>query len=144
MAGGATAADRVVLNDSWKRVLLDEFDKPYMRNLRAFLVKEREARKTIYPRGSEIFAALDLTPIDAVRVVVIGQDPYHGPDQAHGLCFSVQPGVAEPPSLLNIYKELESDLGLPRSKSGNLTRWAMQGVLMLNAVLTVEEAKPDA
>ena len=149
MAGGATAADRVVLNDSWKRVLLDEFDKPYMRNLRAFLVKEREARKTIYPRGSEIFAALDLTPIDDVRVVIIGQDPYHGPDQAHGLCFSVQPGVAEPPSLLNIFQEINSDMVDPAVPGGQpnghlqqghgcLRPWARQGVLLLNAVLTVE------
>ncbi len=93
VSDGATTGDRVVLHEAWKRVLRDEFDKTYMRNLRAFLVKEREARKTIYPRGSEIFAALDLTPIDDVRVVIIGQDPYHGPDQAHGLCFSVQSGV---------------------------------------------------
>ncbi len=99
-------------------MLLDEFDKTYMRNLRAFLLKEREARKTIYPRGPEIFAALDLTPLEDVRVVIIGQDPYHGPNQAHGLCFSVQPGVEEPPSLLNIFQEINSDMSDPSVPGG--------------------------
>jgi uracil-DNA glycosylase len=143
------AADRVVLHASWKRVLVDEFDKPYMRNLRAFLVKEREAHKTIYPSGSEIFAALDLTPIENVGVVIIGQDPYHGPNQAHGLCFSVRTGVEEPPSLLNIFQEINTDMADPSVPGGRadgrllpghgcLTSWARQGVLLLNAVLTVE------
>ncbi len=150
--GGAVANDRVVLHDSWKRVLRDEFDKPYMRNLRAFLVKERHANKTIYPRGAEIFAALDLTPIDRVRVVIIGQDPYHGPNQAHGLCFSVQPGVEEPPSLRNIFQEINTDMSDPTVPGGRanarllpghgcLTGWARQGVLLLNAVLTVEHGR---
>ena len=133
-------------------MLLDEFDKTYMRNLRAFLLKEREARKTIYPRGPEIFAALDLTPLEDVRVVIIGQDPYHGPNQAHGLCFSVQPGVEEPPSLLNIFQEINSDMSDPSVPGGRadghlqpghgcLTSWARQGVLLLNAVLTVERGR---
>ena len=125
----AAPSDRVVLNASWKRVLLEEFDKPYMRNLRAFLLKERAANKTIYPRGKEIFAALDLTPVEDVRVVIIGQDPYHGPNQAHGLCFSVQPGVAEPPSLLNIFREINDDVGDNEGHRlqpgrGCLTSWA--------------------
>lgn len=152
MSDGATTGDRVVLHEAWKRVLRDEFDKTYMRNLRAFLVKEREARKTIYPRRSEIFAALDLTPIDEVRVVIIGQDPYHGPDQAHGLCFSVQSGVPEPPSLLNIFQEINTDMvdpGVPGGRAdgrlrpgrGCLMPWAKQGVLLLNAVLTVERGR---
>ncbi len=142
----AAPSDRVVLNASWKRVLLEEFDKPYMRNLRAFLLKERAANKTIYPRGKEIFAALDLTPVEDVRVVIIGQDPYHGPNQAHGLCFSVQPGVAEPPSLLNIFREINDDVGDNEGHRlqpgrGCLTSWARQGVLLLNAVLTVERGR---
>ncbi len=148
----SASGDRVVLNASWKHALLDEFDKPYMRNLRAFLVKERAANKTIYPRGKQIFAALDLTPIENVRVVVIGQDPYHGPNQAHGLCFSVQPGVAEPPSLLNIFQEINDDMTDPAVPGGDagrrlqpgrgcLTSWARQGVLLLNAVLTVERGR---
>ena len=100
----SAAADRVVLEASWKEALADEFDKPYMRRLKAFLVEEKRARRVVYPKGAEIFAALDLTPIDQVRVVIMGQDPYHGPGQAHGLSFSVPPGVARPPSLLNISK----------------------------------------
>jgi uracil-DNA glycosylase len=146
------SGDRVVLHASWKRVLLDEFDKPYMRNLRTFLLKERDAGKAVYPRGSEIFAALDLTPIEDVRVVIIGQDPYHGPRQAHGLCFSVQPGVAEPPSLLNIFQEINTDMSDPTVPGGRadgriqpghgcLRSWARQGVLLLNAVLTVERGR---
>ena len=145
-------SDRVVLHASWKRVLLDEFDKPYMRNLRAFLLKEREAHKTIYPAGPEIFAALDLTPVESVRVVIIGQDPYHGPNQAHGLCFSVRSGVEEPPSLLNIFKEINDDMTDPSVPGGRadghlepghgcLTPWSRQGVLLLNAVLTVERGR---
>ena len=146
------AADRVVLEESWKRLLIDEFDKPYMRRLREFLVKEKRARKVIYPRGPEIFAALDATPFDRVRVVVIGQDPYHGPNQAHGLCFSVASGVAEPPSLVNIFTEINTDMadssvpgGRPGAKlqpgAGCLRGWAAQGVLLLNAVLTVERGR---
>jgi len=131
----------IQLHESWKAPLLPEFSSDYMAALRQFLVAEKAAGKTIYPKGSEWFRALDLTPLDKVRVVILGQDPYHGPDQAHGLCFSVKPGVRPPPSLLNIYKELESDLGLPRPKHGFLEHWARQGVLLLNSVLTVEMAK---
>lgn len=112
-----------------------------MARLRAFLVAEKAAGKQIYPKGSEWFRALDLTPLEQVRVVILGQDPYHGPGQAHGLCFSVKPGVRPPPSLGNIYKELHTDLGLPRPTHGFLKHWARQGVLLLNSVLTVEMAK---
>lgn len=131
----------VQLHESWKVPLLGEFQSDYMMQLRAFLVAEKAAGKRIYPNGSEWFRALDLTPLNKVRVVILGQDPYHGPGQAHGLCFSVQSGVRPPPSLLNIYKELESDLGLPRPRHGFLEHWAKQGVLLLNSVLTVESAK---
>jgi uracil-DNA glycosylase len=129
------------LHDSWKAPLVPEFNSEYMAALKAFLVEEKAAGKSIYPKGSEWFRALDLTPLDEVRVVILGQDPYHGPGQAHGLCFSVKPGVRPPPSLLNIYKELETDLGLPRPRHGFLEPWAKQGVLLLNSVLTVEMAK---
>ena len=133
------AADRVALEPSWKAALLPEFGKPYMRQLREFLLEEKRARKVVYPRGSEIFAALNLTPLDQVRVVVIGQDPYHGPGQAHGLCFSVRPGVARPPSLENIFREVSDDLpgGEIPPGCGCLNPWARQGVLLLNSVLTV-------
>lgn len=131
----------IQLHDSWKAPLWPEFQADYMARLRAFLVAEKAAGKTIYPKGSEWFRALDLTPLDKVRVVILGQDPYHGPGQAHGLCFSVKPGVPPPPSLVNIYKELHSDLGLPRPSHGFLEHWAQQGVLLLNSVLTVEMAK---
>ncbi len=131
----------IKLEASWREVLQAEFDAPYMANLRDFLVAEREKGRRIFPKGSEWFRALDLTPLDKVRVVILGQDPYHGIGQAHGLCFSVQPGVRPPPSLLNIYKELESDLGLPRPAHGFLEHWAKQGVLLLNSVLTVEMGK---
>jgi uracil-DNA glycosylase len=131
----------IALHESWKAPLLPEFNSDYMAALKSFLVAEKAAGKTIYPKGSEWFRALDLTPLDKVRVVILGQDPYHGPGQAHGLCFSVKPGVRPPPSLLNIYKELESDLGLPRPRHGFLEHWAEQGVLLLNSVLTVEMAK---
>jgi uracil-DNA glycosylase len=129
------------LHESWKAPLLPEFEAAYMAQLRAFLLAEKVAGKTIYPKGSEWFRALDLTPLEQVRVVILGQDPYHGPGQAHGLCFSVKPGVRPPPSLLNIYKELETDLGLPRPRTGFLEPWARQGVLLLNSVLTVEAGK---
>lgn len=131
----------IALHESWKAPLLPEFNSDYMAALKAFLMAEKAAGKTIYPKGNEWFRALDLTPLDKVRVVILGQDPYHGPGQAHGLCFSVKPGVRPPPSLLNIYKELESDLGLPRPRHGFLEHWAQQGVLLLNSVLTVEMAK---
>jgi uracil-DNA glycosylase len=131
----------IQLHESWKEPLLPEFQSDYMGKLRAFLVAEKAAGKRIFPKGSEWFRALDLTPLDKVRVVILGQDPYHGPGQAHGLCFSVKPGVPPPPSLVNIYKELQTDLGLPRPRHGFLEHWAEQGVLLLNSVLTVEMAK---
>jgi uracil-DNA glycosylase len=123
---------------SWNAALTSEFSSDYMQGLNAFLLSEKDAGKTIYPVESERLRALDLTPLKHVRVVILGQDPYHGAGQAHGLCFSVKPGVRPPPSLVNIYKEIESDLGLPRPKTGFLEPWAKQGVLMLNSVLTVE------
>jgi uracil-DNA glycosylase len=126
------------LHESWKTPLQCEFDASYMADLRRFLVAEREAGKLIYPKASLWFHALDATPLDQVRVVILGQDPYHGPDQAHGLCFSVQHGVKPPPSLVNIYKELKTDLELSPPPHGNLELWANQGVLLLNSVLTVE------
>jgi uracil-DNA glycosylase len=131
----------IKLHKSWKTPLQPEFQSDYMAQLKAFLVAEKAAGKHIYPKGSAWFRALDLTPLGTVRVVILGQDPYHGPGQAHGLCFSVPPGVRPPPSLINIYKELESDLGLPRPNHGFLEHWAKQGVLLLNSVLTVEMAK---
>lgn len=120
------------------RKLQPEFDAPYMARLKSFLSAERELGKTIYPKPSEWFAALNMTTLDQVRVVILGQDPYHGAGQAHGLCFSVREGVTPPPSLLNIYKEIKTDLGREPPRSGNLEHWAQQGVLLLNSVLTVE------
>ena len=128
----------VTLNESWKAPLQAEFDAPYMATLKDFLVAERDKGKRIFPKGSEWFHALDVTPLEQVRVVILGQDPYHGEGQAHGLCFSVKPGVRPPPSLINIYKEMKTDLGLDPPSHGNLEAWAKQGVLLLNAVLTVE------
>jgi uracil-DNA glycosylase len=133
--------DTIKLHDSWRAPLAEQFASPWMQALKAFLVAEKAAGKQIYPKGSAWFRALDLTPLDTVRVVILGQDPYHGPGQAHGLCFSVPPGVRPPPSLVNIYKELESDLGQPRVAHGFLESWAEQGVLLLNSVLTVEMAQ---
>jgi uracil-DNA glycosylase len=137
----AAMTEGVKLGESWKRVLGPEFENPYMSELRRFLVSEKEAGKRIFPKGSEYFRALDLTPIEKVKVVILGQDPYHGSGQAHGLCFSVQPGVRIPPSLVNIYKEMQADLGIAPANHGFLEHWAEQGVLLLNSVLTVEEAK---
>ena len=131
-------SDRINLHESWKQPLIDEFASPYMAQLREFLVAEKNAGKQIYPQGAEYFRALDLTPLNKVRVVILGQDPYHGPGQAHGLCFSVKPGVRPPPSLVNIYKEMHSDLGITQPNHGFLEHWANQGVLLLNSVLTVE------
>src|SRR5665213_2500044 len=132
---------KIQLEPSWKTRLLPEFSKSYMLDLRDFLRREVKAKKPIYPRGAEYFAALNQTPFDKVKVVIIGQDPYHGENQAHGLCFSVQPGVQIPPSLQNIFKEMKSDLGIAPPKHGNLSAWAAQGVLLLNATLTVEAGK---
>lgn len=127
----------VKIESSWKEVLKDEFEKPYFQEIAAFLHKEKREGKTIYPPGPLIFNAFELTPFDKVRVVIIGQDPYHGAGQAHGLSFSVPDGIAIPPSLKNIYKEIESDLGIAPRQSGNLEHWAKQGVFLLNAILTV-------
>lgn len=128
----------VKLHPGWRDPLGDEFESPYMQALGTFLRGEKAAGKAIFPKGSEWFRALDLTPLENVRVVILGQDPYHGPGQAHGLCFSVRPGVRTPPSLVNIYKELETDLGIPPARHGFLEHWAEQGVLLLNSVLTVQ------
>lgn len=136
-----TESDRIKLEAGWKEALRDEFDKPYMKALGNFLRTEKAAGKEIYPPGPMIFNALNSTPLDQVKVVIIGQDPYHGPGQAHGLCFSVQPGVAIPPSLLNIYKELKRDLNLDMPTHGYLQSWAEQGVLLLNTSLTVERGQ---
>ncbi len=133
-----TDARGIQLEPSWLAFLKDEFEQPYMRNLREFLRAEKQAGKRIFPRGDEFFNAFSHTPLDRVKVVILGQDPYHGPGQAHGLCFSVRPGVAVPPSLQNIYRELHDELGLPVPRHGNLTAWADQGVLLLNSVLSVE------
>lgn len=129
---------QVTLHPSWKEQLLPEFSNPYMVRLKTFLKGQYAAKKQIFPKGSEYFAALDLTPFEDVKVVILGQDPYHGPGQAHGLCFSVRPGVRPPPSLVNIYKEMKADLGIEAPQHGYLVSWAQQGVLLLNAVLTVE------
>ena len=129
------------LAPSWKKLLESEFQMPYMQSLKQFLRTQKDNKKLIYPPSNQWFHALEATPLDQVRVVIIGQDPYHQAGQAHGLCFSVQPGVKTPPSLVNIYKELESDLGYPRVNHGYLESWAQQGVLLLNAVLTVEDSQ---
>lgn len=134
----------IKLEKSWKSRLQSEFKTERMQKLKAFLTQEYKAGKKIYPRGEEYFAAMNLTPFDKVKVVIVGQDPYHGPGQAHGLCFSVQEGVRFPPSLQNIFKELRADLGLEIPKNGTLTKWAEEGVLLLNAVLTVEDGKAAA
>lgn len=130
---------QVNIHSSWENVLSAEFKKPYFENLIHF-VKQEYAQTRCYPKGNHIFAAFDRCPFENVKVVIIGQDPYHGPNQANGLCFSVNDGIAFPPSLLNIFKEIETDLGIPFPKSGNLERWADQGVLLLNATLTVRES----
>lgn len=129
------------LHPSWQAVIGNEFNQPYMQQLKTFLQQEKAAGKAIYPPGPLIFNAFNHTPFEQVRVVIIGQDPYHGPGQAMGLSFSVPQGVRLPPSLQNIFKEIQGDLGLSMSGSGDLTPWADQGVLLLNATLTVEEAK---
>jgi uracil-DNA glycosylase len=130
------------MHESWLGVLGDELEQPSMAELRAFLVAEVAAGRRFYPPADKVFNALALTPFDAVRVVILGQDPYHGVGQAMGLCFSVPAGVRPPPSLQNIHAELEADLGLPRPSTGDLTPWAERGVLLLNAVLTVSPGKP--
>ncbi|WP_373519469.1 uracil-DNA glycosylase [Pricia sp.] len=126
----------ITIEESWKKQLAQEFAQPYFPVLTDFIKKEY-AEQTCYPKGGDIFAAFDHSPFDTTKMVIIGQDPYHGPNQANGLCFSVKDGIPHPPSLVNIFKEIETDLGKPYPKSGNLDRWAEQGVLLLNAVLTV-------
>lgn len=136
-----TGQTAVKIDPQWRAALANEFAAPYMAELKAFLLERKAQGARIFPPGSQWFRALDLTPPDRVRVVILGQDPYHGPGQAHGLCFSVQPGVRPPPSLINIYKELERDMGIAPPAHGFLEHWAQQGVLLLNAVLTVEMAE---
>lgn len=131
------------IEESWKKVLLEEFQKPYFETLKTFLVEEKKLH-TIYPSGHNIFAAFEHTPFENVEVVILGQDPYHGVGQAHGLSFSVQDGVPHPPSLQNIFKELKDDLGCNIPKSGNLTAWAKQGVFLLNTVLTVRASEANS
>lgn len=131
---------QVKIEKSWQEVLQPEFDKPYFENLVGF-VKQEYASRTIFPPAGQIFSAFNTCPFNDVKVVILGQDPYHGPGQAHGLCFSVNDGIPFPPSLQNIFKEISSDLGLQIPSSGNLTRWAEQGVLLLNATLTVRASQ---
>ncbi len=130
---------QVQLQESWKIRLASEFTQDYMQRLRMFLVQEKQQGKEIYPQGNDYFAALNAVPFDEIKVVILGQDPYHGPNQAHGLSFSVKPGIAIPPSLRNIYQELHHDIGFQIPNHGCLTPWAQQGVLLLNSVLTVEK-----
>ncbi len=132
----------VQIESSWKQVLHQEFDKPYFHKVVAVLKEAKQTNKTIYPPGSLIFNAFNTTPFSKVKVVILGQDPYHNPGQAHGLSFSVPNGVAAPPSLVNIFKEIQADLGLPPATTANLEKWAHQGVLLLNASLTVEANQP--
>jgi len=131
------------IEDSWKEVLASEFGHSYFMELKEFLTEEK-SRFTVYPPCSQIFNAFQLTPFNQVKVVILGQDPYHGPGQAHGLCFSVPRGIAPPPSLVNIFKEIEKDLGIPIPDMGNLEKWARQGVLLLNATLTVRANQPGS
>ncbi|HEX2803068.1 MAG TPA: uracil-DNA glycosylase [Sphingomicrobium sp.] len=132
------ATRQIKLHPSWLEPLRSEFGRPYMAALKQFLAEEKAKGRTIFPRAANWFRALDLCPLDKVRIVILGQDPYHGEGQAHGLCFSVPPRVRPPPSLVNIFKELETDLGIRPSRHGFLEHWASQGVLLLNSVLTVE------
>jgi len=144
----STAADPpaipAALDESWRTALADEFTGPHMAQLKRFLLERREAGARIFPRGNDWFNALAMTPLPAVRAVILGQDPYHGPGQAHGLCFSVRPGVPPPPSLVNIFKELRTDVGFTPPGHGHLAHWARQGVLLLNSVLTVEMGEANA
>jgi uracil-DNA glycosylase len=131
------------IEESWKEVLASEFSKSYFMELKEFLTEEK-AKYAVYPPGSKIFSAFQLTPFNQVKVVILGQDPYHGPGQAHGLCFSVPHGIIPPPSLVNIFKEIEKDTGIPIPSGGNLEKWARQGVLLLNATLTVRANQPGS
>jgi uracil-DNA glycosylase len=134
-------AREVKLHESWKQVIGGEFEQPYMAALRSFLAEQKRQGRVVFPPGDLIFNALNSTPFDQVKVVILGQDPYHGPGQAHGLCFSVQPGVRFPPSLQNIFKEIQQELNIPPPAHGCLQSWAEQGVLLLNATLTVEQGR---
>ena len=136
------AATNIQIEEGWKNVLANEFQQPYFAQIKAFLMAEKQAGKTIYPPGPLIFNAFNKTPFDALKVVVLGQDPYHNPGEAMGLCFSVPQGIKIPPSLVNIYKEIKNSLGIAPPSHGDLTHWANQGVLLLNAMLTVEARKP--
>ena len=140
----AEHSDRVRLEPGWKHALASELSSDYMAQLRTFLLAEKQQGKVVYPPGPQIFNAFEHTPFDQVKVVILGQDPYHGPGQAHGLCFSVPEGVPPPPSLINIFKEISRDFGTPMSRNGNLAHWADQGVLLLNATLTVVQGQAGA
>ncbi|MDX1912655.1 MAG: uracil-DNA glycosylase [Saprospiraceae bacterium] len=137
-----TPVNNVQIEEGWKNALSQEFQQPYFAAIKSFLLTEKQAGKTIYPPGPLIFNAFNKTPFEAVKVVILGQDPYHNPGEAMGLCFSVPKGVKTPPSLLNIYKEIKNSLGIEAPAHGDLSRWADQGVLLLNAMLTVEARKP--
>jgi uracil-DNA glycosylase len=142
LVGSTTHTMDVKIEESWKEILKEEFDKPYFKNIAVHIRTEKEQGKIIYPPGSLIFNAFNTTPFDKVKVVILGQDPYHGPNQAHGLCFSVQKGVPPPPSLVNIFKELHDDTGVKIPNHGDLTQWAKHGVFLLNASLTVRAGEP--
>lgn len=133
-----------ILEDSWKEKLIDEFNKEYMQSLSIFLREEKSKEKVIFPPGNKIFNAFNLTKFEEVKVIILGQDPYHGAGQAHGLSFSVENGVTPPPSLKNIFKEMKSDLDLTMPNHGNLEKWSKQGVLLLNSILTVEQSSPGS
>jgi len=134
----------IILENSWKEKLIDEFNKEYMQSLSIFLREEKSKEKVIFPPGNKIFNAFNLTKFEEVKVVILGQDPYHGAGQAHGLSFSVENGVTPPPSLKNIFKEMKSDLGSTMPNHGNLEKWSKQGVLLLNSILTVEQSSPGS
>lgn len=138
-----TAPD-VKIDPEWKQVLAEEFGKPYFAQIRQHLLRDRAAGKTLYPPGGQIFRAFDMTPFSKVRVVILGQDPYHQPGQAMGLCFSVPKGIRPPASLVNIFKELQRDLGIPPPGHGDLSHWAQQGIFLLNAILTVPQGEAGA
>jgi len=135
-------ANSILLEETWKQVLREEFEKPYFFELKSFLLQEKQNKEVIFPAGTKIFAALDQTSFNKVKVVILGQDPYHGAGQANGLCFSVNKGITVPPSLKNIFKELHSDIGIDLPRNGDLGPWASQGVLLLNSVLTVRANQP--
>ncbi len=143
----ATPNDQAInpkLEPSWKKQLAAEFGQPYFADLKKFLLEEKQKGETVYPPGPMIFNAFNATPFDAVKVVILGQDPYHGPGQAHGLCFSVQTGVKPPPSLVNMYKEMRADVGFEIPTHGNLQKWTEQGILLLNSCLTVRDGQPGS